>query len=58
MSPADPGDRFDLVLTNPPFGKKSSTTIVGENGKVTKEKDIVVLDDFWPTTSNKQLNFI
>ena len=27
---ADPGDRFDLVLTNPPFGKKSSTTIVGE----------------------------
>ncbi len=26
---ADPGDRFDLVLTNPPFGKKSSTTIVG-----------------------------
>ena len=55
---ADPGDRFDLVLTNPPFGKKSSTTIVGENGKVTKEKDIVVRDDFWATTSNKQLNFI
>jgi 23S rRNA G2445 N2-methylase RlmL len=27
---ADPGDRFDIVLTNPPFGKKSSTTIVGK----------------------------
>jgi len=55
---ADPGDRFNLILTNPPFGKKSSTTIVGENGKVTKEKDIVERDDFWSTTSNKQLNFI
>jgi len=55
---ADPGERFNLILTNPPFGKKSSTTIVGENGKVTKEKDSVVRDDFWSTTSNKQLNFI
>ena len=55
---ADPGDRFDIVLTNPPFGKKSSTTIVGEEGKVTKERDIVERDDFWVTTSNKQLNFV
>ena len=30
---ADPGERFDVVLTNPPFGKKSSTTIVGADGK-------------------------
>jgi len=55
---ADPGDRFDLVLTNPPFGKKSSTTIVGEEGKVSKERDIVERGDFWTTTSNKQLNFV
>ena len=55
---ADPGDRFDIILTNPPFGKKSSTTIVGENGKVGKEKETVERDDFWATTSNKQLNFI
>ena len=55
---ADPGERFDLVLTNPPFGKKSSTTIVGEEGKVSKEKDIVERPDFWVTTSNKQLNFV
>jgi type I restriction enzyme M protein len=54
----DPGERFDLVLTNPPFGKKSSTTIVAENGRVSKEKDIVERDDFWATTSNKQLNFV
>jgi len=55
---ADPGVRFNIVLTNPPFGKKSSTTIVGENGKVSKEKDIVEREDFWSTTSNKQLNFV
>ncbi len=55
---ADPGYRYDIVLTNPPFGKKSSTTIVGEKGKVSKERDIVERDDFWATTSNKQLNFI
>jgi type I restriction enzyme M protein len=55
---ADPGERFDVVLTNPPFGKKSSTTIVGEEGKVSKERDTVERDDFWATTSNKQLNFV
>ncbi|MCP3872681.1 MAG: SAM-dependent DNA methyltransferase [Desulfobacteraceae bacterium] len=55
---SDPGDRFNVVLTNPPFGKKSSTTIVGENGKVTKEKDIIEREDFLSTTSNKQLNFV
>jgi len=55
---ADPGERFNVVLTNPPFGKKSSTTIVGEEGKVSKERDSVERDDFWATTSNKQLNFV
>ena len=55
---ADPGDRFDLVLANPPFGKKGSFTIVGEDGKVSKEKESYERDDFWATTSNKQLNFV
>jgi len=55
---SDPGERFDVVLANPPFGKKSSTMIVGEDGKVSTEKDIVERDDFWATTSNKQLNFV
>jgi type I restriction enzyme M protein len=55
---ADPGDRFDVVLTNPPFGKKSSTSVVGADGKVVKEKDTYERDDFWSTTSNKQLNFL
>lgn len=55
---ADPGDRFDVVLANPPFGKKSSTIITGADGKVTTEKDVIERDDFWATTSNKQLNFL
>jgi len=29
---SDPGERFDVVLTNPPFGKKSSYTIVNGEG--------------------------
>ncbi|PKO71605.1 MAG: DNA methyltransferase [Betaproteobacteria bacterium HGW-Betaproteobacteria-14] len=55
---ADPGERYRVVLANPPFGKKSSTVIVGEDGRTTTEKDIIERDDFWATTSNKQLNFV
>lgn len=55
---SDPGDRYEIVLTNPPFGKKSSTTIVGADGKPYKEKETIERQDFWSTTSNKQLNFV
>ena len=55
---SDPGDRFDIVLTNPPFGKKSSITIFSGGGKVDKESLIYERQDFWATTSNKQLNFL
>ena len=55
---ADSGNRFDLVLANPPFGKKGAFTIVGEDGKASKEKESYERDDFWATTSNKQLNFV
>jgi type I restriction enzyme M protein len=55
---ADPGERFDIVLTNPPFGKKSSITIVNETGQAEKESLVYERDDFWATTSNKQLNFL
>jgi len=55
---ADPGRRFDMVLTNPPFGKKSSVTIVNDEGKAERQSLTVVRDDFWASTSNKQLNFI
>lgn len=55
---SDPGDRYDMVLTNPPFGKKSSITIVNGEGKADKESLIYERQDFWATTSNKQLNFL
>jgi type I restriction enzyme M protein len=55
---ADPGKRFNLVLTNPPFGKKSSVTFVSEEGEVKREAQTIVRDDFWTSTSNKQLNFV
>ncbi len=55
---SDPGDRFDMVLTNPPFGKKSSVTIVNGEGKAAKDSLTYERDDFWATTSNKQLNFL
>jgi type I restriction enzyme M protein len=53
---ADPGERFGMVLTNPPFGKKSSITIMNGEGKASKESITYERDDFWATTSNKQLN--
>jgi type I restriction enzyme M protein len=55
---ADPGDRFDMVLTNPPFGKKSSVTYITDTGETKRESQTVVRDDFWTSTSNKQLNFV
>src|SRR5712691_4764054 len=55
---ADPGDRFEMVLTNPPFGKKSSMTVVNAEGESEREQLVIVRDDFWASTSNKQLNFV
>ena len=55
---ADPGQRFDVVLTNPPFGKKSSVTFINEAGEARREASVIVRDDFWASTSNKQLNFV
>lgn len=48
----------DIVLTNPPFGKKSSFTIIGKTGKTQTDKISYERSDFWATTSNKQLNFV
>jgi type I restriction enzyme M protein len=55
---AVPDKHFDIVLTNPPFGKKSSVTFVTEEGEVKRESTTIVRDDFWASTSNKQLNFV
>jgi len=55
---SDPGDRYDMVLTNPPFGRKSSITIYNSEGEISRESLSYVRPDFWATTSNKQLNFL
>lgn len=54
----DNGKRFDVILTNPPFGKKSSYKVVGEDGQVSTERETYERDDFKFTTSNKQFNFL
>ena len=55
---ADTGTRYDYVLANPPFGKKSSMTFTNEEGDQEEESLTYNRQDFWATTSNKQLNFV
>jgi len=55
---AAPSARFQMVLTNPPFGKKSSVTFINDQGEARREAQTIVRDDFWTSTSNKQLNFV
>ena len=55
---AHPGVNYDLVLTNPPFGRKSSLTYVNSEGESERGSLTVERPDFWATTSNKQLNFL
>lgn len=54
----EPGEHFDVVMTNPPFGKKSSLLVVNGDGEQEREALVYVRDDFWASTSNKQLNFV
>jgi len=54
----NPGAIYEMVLTNPPFGKKSSETIVTDSGDVGKQTLTYAREDFGAQTSNKQLNFL
>ena len=54
----EPSTHFPVVITNPPFGKKSSITVVNETGKTDKRTVTYNRPDFWTTTTNKQLNFV
>ena len=49
---------FDYVLANPPFGKKSSMSFTNDEGEQEKDDLTYNRQDFWATTSNKQLNFL
>jgi type I restriction enzyme M protein len=55
---ADPGTRWSVVLSNPPFGRKSSITMVGADGREAREDREIERPDFVVTTANKQLNFV
>jgi len=52
------GRDYSMILTNPPFGKKQSLLFVNEEGDTEKEDQVIVREDFWTSTSNKQLNFV
>jgi len=52
----EPSEHYDIVLANPPFGKKSSMTAIAGNGSGAELT--YARPDFWATTSNKQLNFL
>ena len=49
---------YTMVLANPPFGKKQSLLFVNEEGDTEKDDQVVFREDFWTSTSNKQLNFV
>lgn len=54
----DPGDRWSMVLANPPFGRKSTNLVMNEDGETERERYTAAREDFWAETSNKQLNFL
>ena len=55
---ADPGKRWDIVLTNPPFGRKQSARVFTGDGEAETEREDYERPDFAVTTGNKQLNFL
>lgn len=56
---AEPSQVFpSVVLANPPFGRKSSITVIGADGRASREDIEYARRDFWVTTKNKQLNFV
>lgn len=53
-----PSERFDIVLANPPFGTKSALKSITDEGKEIVEDGTYARQDFWVSTSNKQVNFV
>ena len=52
-----PKEKVKIVLANPPFGKSSTYTITNDR-KLAKQEAFILREDFWTTTSNKQLCFV
>ncbi len=53
-----PGETVDYVFANPPFGKKSSITATNDEDEQETQELSYNRQDFWTTSSNKQLNFV
>jgi len=49
---------YSMVLANPPFGQKRTLKFSNEDDEEEKDDQVVVREDFWTSTSNKQLNFV
>ena len=49
---------YTMILANPPFGKSQGLLFVNAEGETEKDDQVVVREDFWTSTSNKQLNFV
>ena len=49
---------YSMILANPPFGRSQSALFVNEEGDAEKDDQEILREDFWTTTSNKQLNFV
>lgn len=53
-----PEKLYSVVMANPPFGRKGSVTFISQDGGGPKDPLSINRDDFWASTSNKQLNFV
>ncbi|MBK3399380.1 MULTISPECIES: class I SAM-dependent DNA methyltransferase [Methylobacterium] len=51
-------DNFDIILTNPPFGKRSSVSVVTRERDGAADTLTIFRGDFWVSTTNKELNFV
>lgn len=55
---SSPKETVDYVFANPPFGKKSSISFTNDEDEQESDELTYNRQDFWATTSNKQLNFV
>jgi type I restriction enzyme M protein len=55
---APPSETLDMVLANPPFGRDAVVPMIGADGRSTNGDASISRQDFWASTSNKQLNFL
>ena len=53
-----PSRKYDVIVTNPPFGTRSSVRLVAGSEGASVRQPSVHRPDLWISTSNKELNFL